>query len=403
MTPQMQPQWLCSSPWGPVGVPPQVATTASSKVAKNKLSAKSKNEKKKTKNKKNVKRVSGIKDKSNSGPDAQISGEDPGMMAKFVEAKARRLSDGDLTSVPFVSEALHGEAAEVHAAVTKFLVLDADCHGQALSLWPAPLLSAFPEFHTSSKPRLDLVLVSLVMMCRRNRSSGCAVHDFIEYSAGSAMLTKQCLLKNLDGIALDKCLMVEHDNTTPEGLRLWSIELAKTKLGALTWFGTQCSSFSALCMNNSQRWAENLFLGDVTREFVRYGNCQMVITALLMLVSFWCGNVPVLEQPLNSTMPLCPPLATVLRFVKATRVVTWHKAFGAKTKKPLQILSSSDMIGALRRPMPSGKSDVLARRGDGGTFSGIKKKLVASQAYTPLFGIAVADMIAASFGRTVAE
>ena len=262
MTPQMQPQWVSSSPWGQVGVPPQVATTASSKVAKNKLSAKSKNEKKKKKkkkNKKNVTRVSGIKDKSNSGPDAQISGEDPGMMAKFVEAKARRLSDGDLTSAPFVSEALHGEAAEVRAPVTKFLVLDADCHGQALSLWPALLLSAFPEFHTNSKPRLDLVLVSLVMMCRRNRSSGCAVHDFIECSAGSAMLTKQCLLKDLDGIALDKCLMVEHDNTTPEGLRLWSIELAKTKLGALTWFGTQCSSFSALCVNNSQRWQRTCY------------------------------------------------------------------------------------------------------------------------------------------------
>ena len=94
----------------------------------------------KPKTKKNKRQVCGV----------QIKEEAPGMMAKFVDAKARRLSDGDLQRVPFVSEPCHGEAAEVHAAVTKLLAFDADHHGQATSLWPALLLSAFPEFRDAS-------------------------------------------------------------------------------------------------------------------------------------------------------------------------------------------------------------------------------------------------------------
>ena len=167
------------------------------------------------------------------------------LLLSGVAAKAMLLSDGDLHRVPFVWEPWRGEAAEVLAAVTKFLVLDADHHGQATLLWPALLLSAFPEFRHANT-RLDLMLVSLVMLCRRNRSSGLAVHDFIEYSAGSCELTMQCLLKDLAGVALDKCLKVEHDNATANGLRLWIMELTKTKPGALTWFGTQCSSFTSL-------------------------------------------------------------------------------------------------------------------------------------------------------------
>jgi hypothetical protein len=120
---------------------------------------------------------------------------------------------------------------------------------------------------------------------------------------------------------------------------------------------------------------------------------QMVITGLMMLLAFWCNNLPVLEQPMNSCMPLCQPLKTVLLFVGSTRVITWHKAFGSASMKPLQILSSSAIIEALRRPKPKGKSQSLANRGQAGQYTGIKKRMVSSQAYTPLFGLAVAEML----------
>ena len=386
---QEQQQW-CGLPLGQPAFLPQVVT-ASNETVKIKVKKKSKHVKKKQ-IEKQAKTKLKTKDKKHVC-DVQIN---PDMMAKFANAKAMLLSDGDLHRVPFVWEPWRGEAAEVLAAVTKFLVLDADHHGQATLLWPALLLSAFPEFRHTSNTRLDLMLVSLVMLCRRNRSSGLAVHDFIEYSAGSCELTMQCLLKDLVGVPLDKCLKVEHDNATANGLRLWIMELTKTKPGALTWFGTQCSSFTSLCLHQSQRRPNNLWLGDMSKNFVRYGNNQMVITALLMALSYWIGNVAILEQPLTSTMPRCQPLRSVFEFVKVTRVVTWHGAFGAKSKKPLQILSSHSMIECLKRPKPSGKSSTLAHPGEAGTFTGKKQSLLQSQAYTPLFGKAVAEMILAS-------
>jgi hypothetical protein len=82
----------------------------------------------------------------------------------------------------------------------------------------------------------------------------------------------------------------------------------------------------------------------------------------------------------------------VFKFIDVKRIVTWHKAFGSKSMKPLQILSSSGIIESLRRPKPHCKSASLAIRADG-RYSGVKKRLVESQAYTPQFGSAVADMM----------
>ncbi len=126
-----------------------------------------------------------------------------------------------------------------------------------------------------------------------NPGAGNAKHDLVEYSAGSGMVSLQNLIAGFNGVGLDKIYDRSQDNSTGPGLRLWINELSLTKLGALGWFGTQCSSFTALCKNQSQRWAENSFLGDESKEFVKTGNMQMTITALLMLVSFLVENVAV--------------------------------------------------------------------------------------------------------------
>lgn len=380
-------------------VPVSDPCNAMSAMATNEAKGKGKNRKGKGKGKK----FNGAKNaNSNSNvtseavnPADGIEWEDECAERKFRGSIARKLSDTAPFKMFVVSEALSSDRCELHASVCSFLSLDADHHGLARSSWPALIVSACPELETLE---LDFMLVSLVMMCRRSRSAGHAVHDFIEYSAGSATLTMQCIFNGLDGVALDKSFMIDHDNTTAAGLRLWINEMAVTKPGSLNWFGTQCSSFSAMCKNNSQRWETNRFLGNLSVAFVRAGNHQMVVTALLMLISYWCSNVPVLEQPMNSSMPKCPPLLTVLKFVEATRVLTWHKAFGSASMKPLQIISSSNIIEALRRSKPKGKSASLAKHGDDGRYSGIKKRMESSQAYTPLFGLAVAEMMKQSFG-----
>jgi len=64
--------------------------------------------------------------------------------------------------------------------------------------------------------------------------------------------------------------------------------------------------------------------------------------------------------------------------------------------KPLQLLSSNGIIELLKRPKPCGKSVALTNH-CGGCYSGIKQRLVESQAYTSQFGSAVADMMVMRF------
>ena len=109
-------------------------------------------------------------------------------------------------------------------------------------------------------------------------------------------------------------------------------------------FGTRCSSFVWIASGTSG-WRKGNELGDVSKPSVRDRNQQMPITAL-------CRIAPILEQPTSSIMPKCNPLQSTLSFMKATRVVTWHGSFGARSPKPLQLWSSSDMIKSRRRARP---------------------------------------------------
>lgn len=278
-----------------------------------------------------------------------------------------------------------------------FIVQDVISYGGHASLrWPALLHSAYPELQGNN---LCDVLTLQVLRIVRNRENASVTGaltmlDFVEFAAGKAALTFACLSHGLNGRALDNEYTQQHDVLTPDGLRLWLDIMSTVRFGGFIWLGTKCSSFVQLCLSQSMRQSANSYLGDEGKEFVRQGNLLMSITALIMLIARWSGAVAILEQPVNSRMPLCPPLNGVLKFVKAERVVTYHKSFGAKTLKPLQLLSSSSCIGSLRRPRPppDAQSAMLTRR-QGSSYTGKKKQLVKSQAYTAEFGNAVAKMI----------
>jgi hypothetical protein len=284
-------------------------------------------------------------------------------------------------------------AAQVHTDVNAFLALD-EYHGVKLvAVWGVMLQGAFPELCVRKYNSLDRMLLALILRCKQYRCHDATqLHDFIEYGCGGGALTLECLREGLCGVGLDKLAGLAQNALHPLGLRLWVNELSVTRDKAVTWFGTQCSSFVPLCLSTSKRSCANGYLGDETRLFVREGNALMNVTALLMLLSFWLGNVPVLEQPLGSVMPKSVPLQSVLAFMDAKRVVTWHKAFGAKSMKPFQILSPSGIICELRRDKPAGKSIALVRK-NGDRFTGIKRRLVASGAYAQMFGAAVAKMV----------
>ena len=129
---------------------------------------------------------------------------------------------------------------------------------------------------------------------------------------------------------------------------------------------------------------------------MKAGNDQMVLTSILWLLGHLLDCSCCLEQPSGSVMPQAPPLSTVLSFVQAQRVVTWHCAFGAPSAKPLQLWSNNPVVQTLRRKKPKGlKLKPLATRDDsGGTlkFSGVGSRMKGSECYTAEFGKAVAEV-----------
>ena len=123
------------------------------------------------------------------------------------------------------------------------------------------------------------------------------------------------------------------------------------------------------------------------------GNLQMQVTSLLMFLSWLFGNVPVLEQPLNSVMPLCEPLKGTLSYIKAHKIVTWHGAFGGGSHKPLQLWTPGAAMTAMRRRRPRRSNGPALYWQVGKKYYGKKSALKASQAYSAAFGKAVADIV----------
>ena len=142
--------------------------------------------------------------------------------------------------------------------------------------------------------------------------------------------------------------------STGTGLRLWLDVLCCVRQGGSVWFGTQRGSFLRMCLHTSKRSHENDYIGDESRPFVKEGNRQMAVTALLAFLAHLLGLHFVLEQPLQSVLPLMEPLKSVLAFTGATRTGTWLGQFGGSSPKPLQ-LWHSNKFGTLKRCRPKCK------------------------------------------------
>ena len=280
--------------------------------------------------------------------------------------------------------------------INQLLVYDAAHYGgETQQVWSGFLRKTFPFM--SSWP-LDEVLLALAVRVLYQRHLGNADLDFIEYYCGRGELTKAGLRHGLKGFAFDVVLHPEHDALSVEGLALYLAALAGTKPHAMVWHGTVCSSFTVLCRAQSLRYADSMFKGDCTREFVVIGNGLASVSALTIFISDLVMALPGLEQPLNSCMPSFSVMNCILTFIDACKISTFHGAFGAETLKPLQILSTSRRISLLVRPKPpcfqqqGNDSEGLVSRSENGQFTGRKENLFQSQAYTPVFGRAVIEV-----------
>ena len=313
-----------------------------------------------------------------------------------VLAKAFEESKHSPSVVPAPSllrdEEIHGELATAHLEIEQYITLDTQSNGgHAVAQWPRALKLAYPHFTGLSLDRMILALVARSFRNRRELTSE-QLLDFAEFWAGGAMLTRECLKRGLRGRRLDKDYYDTHDVLTPLGLRAFLDCQLLLRPRGLCWLGTKCSSFVFICRGPAGRRVDNHWRGDGSKAWVNDGTAQMTIASLMFFLGYLCDVSPVLEQPLGSCMARAAPMSTSIESTRAVKTVTWHGAFGASSLKPLQLWSHRECFQGLRRKRPTIAVPVSLVHKKGNKVSGAKA-MQASQAYTPEFGRAVADLV----------
>ena len=282
---------------------------------------------------------------------------------------------------------------QLQARIDAFLVYDLMHYKEVVAqAWTSILAATYPWVEEQGW-LLREVLLALCLRVLHHRALGNSCLDFIEYYAGSGELSRAAIGHGLCGLAFDVMYSPDHDALTPEGLRLYLAALAGTKPGALIWHGTPCSSFVVLCRSVSLRDECNDYAGDESRLFVRVGNGLAAVTALTSFLADLVGAVPVLEQPLNSCLPMYSLMNCILTFLRCRKFSTYLGAFEGPTLKPLQLLSTSLLTMKMCRQKPEAwqfDGNGLVTRDSKG-FTGRKMELKCSEAYTPAFARAVLE------------
>ncbi len=214
----------------------------------------------------------------------RLSGKTISVEGRFAVSKSPNLKQlRAFASFPEPSAFDISLVASIRDTIHQFLEFDMSRGGSASADWATLLALAYPVL--AEKP-LEDTLLAFVLRCLRNRGlpSAAPRGQVIEYYAGAGGLTLEHIKLGFHCVRLDRAYDASHDCSTTEGLRLWLDLLCMTEARSLQWFGTQCSSFVALCRHQSQRKSENSFLGDRTRAFVREGNMHMLVTSVFFLV-----------------------------------------------------------------------------------------------------------------------
>ena len=173
------------------------------------------------------------------------------------------------------------------------------------------------------------------------------------------------------------------------GVRLALDATTNLKRKGMLWIATVCSSFVVLCRAQSQRSAENQYLGDLGRRFVREGNALMEASSLIYFIAFLLGVFVVLENPTSTVIDKCPSLCGVFTFAEPYCITTYMGAFFGRSVKPLKLWSTLQQLQSLEVDRPTGMADDELVIRDGDQFTGQKDLLQESEVYTPQFGRAV--------------
>ena len=244
----------------------------------------------------------------------------------------------------------------------------------------------------------------IAMMFHEKMLEGDLVNlDCVEYFCGLGMVHKSLLALGFNVRGYDIAHGPDQDLNGNSGwltALLWCL-LIRSGTG-LSWLGTVCSSWIAVCRASTRRSIANP-RGDLRSGSVREGNRHAARSAIIVAVCYSRLVTWILEQPSSSLLPHHPAFVHLqqkavdlgMRFLK---VETYQGPFGADTLKPTMLLSSDLCIQALRKPHPGHAGAAPSTTCIKGvnaqgrkTFTG-SATLKATQTYTKEFGEAVATM-----------
>ena len=251
-------------------------------------------------------------------------------------------------------------------------------------IWPRLLHACYPTLQGKD---LTHCLLDLLIRGHRNQvAGGC---DYLEIFAGRANLSKEFCRAGYEGSSFDVCFKEEHNLLSVHGVRLALNATTNLKRKGMLWIATVCSSFVVLCRAQSQRSAENQYLGDLGRRFVREGNALMEASSLIYFIAFLLGVFVVLENPTSTVIDKCPSLCGVFTFAEPYCITRYMGAFFGRSVKPLKLWSTLQQLQSLEVDRPTGMADDELVIRDGDQFTGQKDLLQESEVYTPQFGRAV--------------
>ena len=195
----------------------------------------------------------------------------PGFQAAVAAARFTRAKL--YSTMPTHEELNSAEALQLLGVINNLLE---SISGLFQRTWKKMLRKAFPELEGMDLPNMLQNLVVRCWMLRRILFSQNGLHDFVEFCAGQGNLSMECVHLRLFGAAMDVDYSPDHNMMTATGLRVMIDCISKSKVAALNWWGTKCSSHVPACAVHHKRKAENGYWGDESLEWVRDGNLQQV-------------------------------------------------------------------------------------------------------------------------------
>ena len=177
--------------------------------------------------------------------------------------------------------------------------------------------------------------------------------DCVELFSGQGELHKAFARAGYRARGFDVRQHPDEDICRLAGLHAAAALVRRLRPGGLLWLAPPCSSWVWISSSWHKRTPQQPWGRSGIPE-IRSANSAAVAVGALMRLGASRGAQVFLEQPKDSVMHHCPPIAKAIAMTRCASVLTHLGAFGGPIPKPLRLWSNCRLLGSLRRDLPRG-------------------------------------------------